>query len=291
MPPLSPIPFTAFSNHGPPLFFLHANGYPPACYKPFLRQFTDYHVRAMHLRPLWPGQSPDGLRDWKPLTDDFLRFLDEQNAGRVLAVGHSLGAITILRAALKNPERFRAIVLIDPVLFPPRRIIAWNIVRALGLGYKTHPLIRGTLKRRPQFDDMDQVFRAYRQREVFRFFSDESLRAYIEGILRPRADGGREASPIGGYELAYSPEWEARIYYTGIWRDLELWRGLRSLRVPTLFVRGAETDTFWASAADLVKRKQPAVRVETVERSTHLLPLERPEEVAKIVLSFLKEIP
>ncbi len=237
----------------------------------------------MQLRPLWPGQSPDGLRDWNPLAEDFLQFLDQQNADRVLAVGHSLGAITILRAALKHPERFRAIVLMDPVLFPPRRIIAWNIVRALGLGYQTHPLIRGTLKRRRQFDDLDQVFRAYRRREVFRFFSDESLRAYIEGILRPRADGG--------YELAYSPEWEARIYYTGIWRDLELWRGLKPLRMPALFVRGAETDTFWASAADLVKRKQPAARVETVERSTHLLPLERPQEVANIVLSFLKEIP
>ncbi len=280
--PLSLIPSSAFGKDGAPLYFLHANGYPPACYKFFLQQFSGYHVRAMHQRPLWPGQSPDGLRDWKPLTDDFLQFLDEQKAERVLAVGHSLGAIIILRAALKSPERFRAIVLIDPVLFPPRRIIAWNIVRALGLGYKTHPLIRGTLKRRRQFNDLDQVFRAYRRREVFRFFSDESLRAYIEGILRPRADGS--------YELAYSPEWEARIYYTGIWPDLELWRGLKSLRVATLFVRGAETDTFWASAAGLVKRKQPAVRVETVEQSTHLLPLERPEEVSKIVLSFLKEI-
>lgn len=281
--PLSPIPSTDFGKGDAPLFFLHANGYPPACYKLFLDQFTGYRVRAMHLRPLWPGQSPDGLRDWHPLADDFLQFLDEQKADRVLAVGHSLGAITILRAALKRPERFRAIVLIDPVLFPPRRIIAWNIVRALGLGWKIHPLIRGTLKRRRQFDDKDQIFRAYRRREVFRFFSDESLRAYIEGILRPRADGG--------YELVYSPEWEARIYYTGIWRDLEIWRGLKSLRVPTLFVRGAETDTFWASAAGLVKRIQPGVRVEAVERSTHLLPLERPKEVAKIVLSFLKEIP
>jgi pimeloyl-ACP methyl ester carboxylesterase len=60
--------------------------------------------------------------------------------------------------------------------------------------------------------------------------------------------------------------------------------------VPTLFIRGAETDTFWEQAANLVKRKQPNARVETVEKSTHLLPLERPKEVFENMQSFLKEV-
>jgi len=55
-------------------------------------------------------------------------------------------------------------------------------------------------------------------------------------------------------------------------------------------MRGAETDTFWEQAANLVKRKQPRARVETLQRSTHLLPLEHPKEVFEIVQSFLKEV-
>jgi pimeloyl-ACP methyl ester carboxylesterase len=110
--------------------------------------------------------------------------------------------------------------------------------------------------------------------------SDENLRAYIEGITRPNRDGG--------YELVYSPEWEAQIYRTGM-QDFDLWRGLPDLEVPTLFIRGAETDTFLESAAKLVKRKQPGARIETLEKSTHLLPLERPQEVFDIMQSFLKE--
>ena len=89
---------------------------------------------------------------------------------------------------------------------------------------------------------------------------------------------GLRAKRIDGYELVYSPEWEARIYLTGL-HDFDIWRDLPKLEVPTLFIRGAETDTFLENAAKLVKRKQPKARVETLDKSTHLLPLERPQEV------------
>ena len=266
-----------------PLHFLHANGYPPDCYKPLFEHLQPhFRVFGMHLRPLWPNAKPEELNDWSPLADDLLRFLDEQKADSLLAVGHSVGGIVTLRAALREPIRFRGLVLIDPVLFPPSRIIAWNIARVLGLGHRAHPLIQGALKRRREFDDIETIFRSYRRRNVFRNFSDENLRAYIGGIVRPR-DGG-------GYELVFSPEWEARIYYTGIWRDMDLWRKLRDLRVPTMIIRGGESDTFWAQAADQVRRTNPQVRIEAVANAGHLVPLERPQEVAELILDFVTQI-
>jgi pimeloyl-ACP methyl ester carboxylesterase len=186
-----------------------------------------------------------------------------------------------LRAALRDPGKFHALVLIDPVLFIPRFMLKWNIIRVLGLGERLHPLIRGAKKRRRTFDDLENVFRGYRNREVFRYMSDENLRIFITGITQPKADGG--------YELVYSPEWEAQIYRTGM-HDLDIWRDLPKLKVPTLFLRGVETDTFLEAAAKLVKRKQPKVRVEALEKSTHILPLERPQEVFNIMQSFLKEV-
>jgi pimeloyl-ACP methyl ester carboxylesterase len=60
--------------------------------------------------------------------------------------------------------------------------------------------------------------------------------------------------------------------------------------VPTLCIRGAETDTFREEAARLVKKKQPKVRMEALENSTHILPLERPQEIFEIIQSFLKEV-
>jgi len=277
-------PFIDHGGTGQPLHFLHANGYPPACYEPLFDLLrSQYHVFGMTLRPLWPDSKPEELRDWNPLSDDLLQFLDEQKAGPLIGMGHSIGAIVTLRAALQQPERLRALILLDPVLFLPSFIRTWNVARMLGIGHRVHPLIAGALKRRRTFDDLDTIFRGYRRREIFRYFSDESLRTFIAGIVKPKADGG--------YELAYSPEWEAHIYYTGVWRDMELWRGLPNLKVPTLIIRGAETDTFLEAAGRLVKRKQPKVQVVTVPQSTHLVPLERPQQVFDIMQSFLKEIP
>jgi pimeloyl-ACP methyl ester carboxylesterase len=110
--------------------------------------------------------------------------------------------------------------------------------------------------------------------------SDENLRIYINGITQQRSDGS--------YELIFSPEWESHIYLTGL-RDFDLWRDLSKLEVPTLIIRGAETDTFSENNARAVKRKNPKIQIETLEKSTHILPLERPQEVFEITNNFLDE--
>jgi pimeloyl-ACP methyl ester carboxylesterase len=271
----------------PPLHFLHANGYPPECYRPLLELLrSQYHVFGMLLRPLWPEVSPADIRNWKPFSDDLLHFLASTShsasspTAPVIGVGHSIGAIVTLRAALRDPGRFRALILIDPVLFVPSFLVRWNIIRMLGLGNRLHPLIAGARKRRRTVDDLDMVFRGYRNRSVFRYMSDENLRIYIEGITR-RTDQG--------YELVYPPEWEERIYLTGL-QDFDIWRELPGLQVPALFLRGAETDTFLENAAELVRRRQPRARVEVIDTSTHILPLERPEQVFERMQAFLNSL-
>jgi pimeloyl-ACP methyl ester carboxylesterase len=288
--PFPPIPSFDLGGNGLPLHFLHANGYPPDCYKPLFEILqTQYHVFGMSLRPLWKDSNPEDISNWHPLSEDLLRFLastaptaplsTNAQPAPVIGVGHSIGAMVTLRAALRNPDKFRALVLIDPVLFVPRFLAGWHIVRTLGLGDRVHPLIAGAKKRRRTFDNLETVYRGYRNREVFRYMSDENLRIYIEGITRK--------TEAGSYELAYSPDWEAQVYRTGL-HDFDIWRDLPKLEVPTLFIRGVETDTFLEDAAKLVKRKQPKVQVEALEKSTHILPLERPQEVFEIIQSFLK---
>jgi len=276
------IPFIDFGGNGPDLLFLHANGYPPDCYQPLLSRLAEhYHVTAMVQRPLWPDSKPDDIEDWRPLTDDLLRFLDAHHSRPIVCVGHSMGGIALLRAALREPERFTSIALLDPVLFPPYFIRFWQILFGLGLGEYAHPFIRSAKYRRRQFDDLEQLYSGYRRKPVFRYFNDESLRAYVEGIACKTG--------IGDYQLCYSAEWEARLYIIAVWPDMDIWRALPKLEVPTLIVRGTETDTFSERTGKLVKRKQPRVRVEALENSTHLLALERPTEVAGIIQSHFEE--
>lgn len=258
----------------PPLVFLHANGYPPAAYTPLLRRLGEhFFVRAPFQRPLWPQSNPQDLKDWKLLSQDLLDFLEE--TGPAVVAGHSMGGIAALRGALMRPEAFHALALLDPVLFHPWTIAAWRLLRLLGLGERVHPLIGAAKKRRRAFDDLERLFNGYRRRSTFRYFSDAALRAYVQAIACPRAQGG--------WQLCYSPEWEVRIYLTGVSPDLELWRGLKHLRPPTLIVRGAETDTFLPGAARQVSRQNPSIAIHTLEHSTHLLPLECPEQTAALL--------
>ncbi len=266
-----------------PMHFLHANGYPPACYLPLLERLaSEYHVFGMPLRPLWPGTSPERIRDWKPFSQDLRQFLHRTDAGGVIGLGHSIGAIVTLRAAIEEPSLFRALILVDPVLLPPHRVLQLRISRALGIQRGGRRLVEGALRRRRHFDDLEQMFAGYRRREIFRHFSDENLWALVRGLTRP--------SENSGYDLIYSPEWEARIYETGMWTDRDLWSGMPRLRMPMLFLRGEQTDTFFVKTAEIAQQRNPLVRVETIPKATHLVPLERPAEVAAAVKRFVETI-
>jgi len=278
--PTSHIPSQDFGGEGPNLLFLHANGYPPACYRPLLTQLVkSNHVTAMLQRPLWEDSQPEDLRDWTLLSDDLIRFWDENESGApTIVIGHSMGGIAALRAALRQPQRFQRLILLDPVLLPPSFIALWNIALAFKFAHLLHPHIMSAINRRREFDDLDLLFKRYRKVPTFKYMGDEALRAYIEGITRPKANGG--------YELIYSPEWESHVYYASIWRDWDLWQGITQLEIPTLIIRGAETDTFWESTARKVTRLNPSIRVDTIERATHLVALEQPQEVVNIISEF-----
>lgn len=276
------IPFLDFGGAGPALVFAHANGYPPAAYRALLSQLAArFHVTALLFRPLWPeGQSavqPDDLRDWNPFAQDVIQFLDERGERGVIGVGHSLGAVSTLAAALRRPELFRAVVLLDPVVLRRRLLWLWNTARRLGLAHRLHPLIPSTLRRRRVFASAEEMVERYRRAPVFARLSDAALRDYVNALVRPRADGQ--------VELAYTPEWEVAIYANG---PLNLWKPMEQLRVPLLVIRGAETDTFFPKAARNIQRRVPHAVVHTVPEAGHLVPMEKPDEVARLIVEFLE---
>jgi pimeloyl-ACP methyl ester carboxylesterase len=269
------LPYDDFGGEGPPAHFAHANGYPPRSYRNLLQGLaTDYHVVAMHMRPLWPETRPEDISDWRPLADDLARFFDQQNLSRVFGWGHSMGATTTLRLALRQPERFSSLVLIDPVIFPPLITRLWDLIYRLGLGYRLHPLVRSALKRRSQFDSHTAMYATYRQKAVFQRMGDAALEDYVKALGRPRPDGV--------VDLYYPPSWEARVYATGVRADIELWHELPKLKVPLLIIRGAKTSTFWKSTGRHIQRCLPTIQIHTVPEATHLVALERPEEILAI---------
>lgn len=277
------IPLVDFDGGGPSLHFAHANGYPPHAYAPLIETLTPHHhVTAMLMRPLWPGHPPDGLRDWSPLADDLIQFLDERGEREVIGVGHSLGGVVTLIAALRRPELFRAVVMIDPVLLPYSVLFAWTIAYKLGLAHRLHPLIPATLRRQRVFESAEAMYASYRRKSVFSRIDDHGLRACVEALARPRPDGQ--------VELAYPTDWEVKIYLIGPLVEWKLWPQVKELRVPLLVVRGQETDAFVPVAARMMQTRLPRAEIRTIAGAGHLVPLEKPEEVGAVIHEFLERV-
>ena len=99
------IPSIDFGGNGRILHFAHPNAYPPAGFSQFLQPLTEqFHVYAVEHRPLWPGSQPEEMTDWTVIADDLIRFFDQMGWQQVIGVGHSLGGVATLYAAVSPPR-------------------------------------------------------------------------------------------------------------------------------------------------------------------------------------------
>jgi len=276
------------SDQGPLLLHAHANGYPPEVYRSFLDTFLGtYQTRAIYLRPFWPDSDPDSLKDWRVFRDDYLEALPSHleasgGDGTLIGMGHSLGGMTTLMAAIEAPERFRALVLIEPSLFPGWMGFLMRALAPLRLFRHIHPLLRTTLRRRTSFPDQESMFQNYRRKHIFAAIPEHVLRDYVRGLAVPREDGS--------VCLKYSPEWEVRIYETAGSADRYVWNNISRIPCPVLVLRGGESDTLSQKTVERLARSLPRGRALTLPSVGHLLPMEDPEGVAAVVLDFLESV-
>jgi len=278
------------SDQGPLLVFAHANGYPPQAYRTFLTPFLDdYQVFSLYLRSFWPGTDPQEMRDWRAFRDDYIPEVHSlienygkqvESSGSVIGVGHSLGAMTTLMAAIQDPSMFQMLVLMEPVLFPRSWGMLMRLLAPFGVLKEIHPLIRGTLKRKTRFDSREVMYQNYRKKPVFSGLSNQVLRDYVEGLA---AD-----IPEGGVSLKYSPAWEARIYETGGRADWVVWRNLDKVQCPVLVIRGEGTYVLHDPVFKSMAGKMPNGEFYTMAGTGHLVSLEAPFRIAEVVLEFLK---
>jgi len=261
-----------FGGTGSPLVFAHANGYPPGSYRQFLEPLTAQNrVMACRLRPLWGTDAAPLRADWKLFAKDLVQTLEQQALGPVWMMGHSLGAVVSMLAALRSPALFRGLILIDPVFLPTRQSLAQRLAPRQAL--RKMPLVRKTLQRPSQFLDVKSAFDFHRSKRAFAGLSDSVLWDYIHAGTRPID---------GGVERAWSPAWEAAVYSS----VPLVWPRIRRLTLPTLGLRGETSDILDEAAMRRWAGLQPTAQLHTLPGG-HLLPLEHPADSANCVTEFI----
>ncbi len=257
-----------------PIYFAHANAYPPGSYQPIIDALAQEHQVVSYLqRPLWqPTPDVNDLTSWHQLADDVITFFDQNQLRDVVAVGHSLGSVTAFMAAQKRPDLIKALVMIEPVALP--WFFCWLTRAFPALVKKRVIIINKALGRPNRFDSLQAAFDFHRRPRAFKRISDENLWHYIRAGVTAQDNA---------WGLAYPREWEARIYATATY-----FRGqLLASKLPVLGMRGAHSDTISESFWSKWQRNQNHQLVDFPEAG-HLLPLEDPEGVIQQLLPFIR---
>jgi pimeloyl-ACP methyl ester carboxylesterase len=234
---------------------------------PLRLNFKVCWIEAIGTDPRYPVSE-----GWPHLVQQLITRLESMNEP-VYGVGHSLGGYLNFLAAVRRPELFRAIVLLDAPIIGAFRGSVLGATKRLGIVDRVTPA-GATRDRRSTWETRAEANAHFRSRPLFRHFTDECLDDYVNhGLIE---NDGR-------LRLKIDPLIEYQIYRT---IPHDMMRHLRELRVPAAFIGGAHSD--------VVRRvrlagMRPKFRLRKVPGG-HLFPFEQPREAAAAVGELLEEL-
>jgi pimeloyl-ACP methyl ester carboxylesterase len=225
--------------------------------------FSVSFIEAIGTDPRYPP-----TEGWPRLVEQLIASIAEP----VYGVGHSLGGYLNYLAAVRRPELFRAIVLLDAPIIGPFRGSMLGATKRLGIVDRVTPA-GATRDRRSTWDTREEAKAHFRTRKLFRNFTEECLDDYVtHGLIQNHQ-----------LHLKIDPAVEYQIYRT---IPHDMMRHLRALRVPAAFIGGADSD--------VVRRVRLAgMRPKFIFRSVpggHLFPFEYPREAATSIAQVLEEL-
>lgn len=267
----------AHRGDGSTLLLVHATGFHARCWDPVIRRLGARHVVAVDQRGHGRSDKIE-ITHWGALGEDLAGFVRALDLRDLVGVGHSMGGHAMVDAAAAEPDRFRNLVLIDPVIASPDAYGGggWVISSLKG---ETHP----TARRKRHFESPEAMIERFRDRPPYDVFVPEALDAYCRWGLLPAADGE-------GFDLACPPEIEASVYMTSRTNGA-VHESVGALEIPVLVVRARlppddrsvmdfSSSPTWPGLAGEFKNARD---LHFSER-THFLPMEIPDEVAGLII-------
>ncbi|TFH29260.1 MAG: alpha/beta hydrolase, partial [Myxococcales bacterium] len=169
--------------------------------------------------------------------------------------------------AAAHPDLVQGLVLIDPVITPPRHIPTLALARLFGLGARVIPISQAAARRRMEFSSKEAAVENYVGKGPFRTWPREWIEAYVEG--------GTVVTDQGTVRLSCDRVWESKSFLTA---TLNPYSDIKKVRCPiTLIAREHDGPPFTRASRDAFMRCQPGTRLLILEGASHFMTMERPE--------------
>lgn len=261
-------------GHGDPVLLLHATGFHSRCWNQVVKGLPGRHIYAMDLR--FHGNSGSlGAADWGLMAEDIHRAVELLNLEQLVGVGHSIGGHLIARAAARTPQRFKHLVLIDPVIMSAARYAQFQHYFT-DLQASDHPVSR----RKNQWQDAREMYERFKERAPFNTWQPQVLRDYCDYALRPADENAL-------HQLACDPVNEVGIYLNQKGNEIVL-KELPKIVTPVTLLRAppgenglpdlSASPTWPGLAAAL-----PNCTEVYLSELNHFIPMQAPELVANYI--------
>ncbi|KAG8856444.1 hypothetical protein FRB96_006410 [Tulasnella sp. 330] len=229
--------------------------------------------------------------DWGVATYDFLKTKlgVEDRTGKpslkLIGVGHSIGAVTLMNIAHHHPNLFTSLTMFDPMSFPlAHKRVLDQVIHAFALAAHT---------RRDIWPSKKAAFKDLSGNRLYRNWDERSRTLFVEHGLHEHP-AANFSYPFKGVTLRCTREQEAATCRGGHAMTLATIPFLLEITnaTPSYVAFGANPDTLPKFVQDSVVEPQYSnfVQVTRIEDTGHLLVFEKPRECGEMLLNFIEHL-
>ncbi len=248
------------------MLFAHATGFHGRCWDRIVARFPGRRCLAVDSRGHGRSSKPAPPCRWRDWGHDLAAVAEHFALHGAIGIGHSMGGHITVQCAALRPATYRALLLVDPTIFPRELYGA------------AFPDVSFTLRRKNHWKGPEEMYQRFHARPPFSGWRPEILRDYCEWGLT--AEGGH-------YVLACPPAIEASIYENSRQAESDIYPEIASVQIPVVVLRAGRTrhpDIFELAASptapDLASHFAKGRDV-VLEDASHYIAMEHPERVAE----------
>ena len=231
--------------------------------------------------------NPQDMYDWKIYCDDLIKSVElfvEKTQKPIILSGHSMGAASAIQVAAIRPDLVSGLVLVDPVLMTNKIKVIFKIGRKYPL-FKNFPIIKqgmmmseATKKRRRDWKSKEEIFNSYKNKLIFKTWTETTIRNYIDGGTELIGDETR---------LTCDPLWEAATFSS--WKH-DAMGLIDKLNCPITLLQAEFNSTARGNGPIKLMQQDKLGVHKIVKGSTHFLPMEFPNIIKEEINSLQKRI-
>ena len=256
----------------PNILMFHAVGMCAAIRNNAARDLAEnYHVCSFDLRGHGDTEHPDGEYTFMQIGQDTASVIRALKLEGSICIGHSAGGMSMLIADSLSPGIVGKGVLVDTRV--------GDSPMALLSPEEQKLRMQRTLQKRTVWESRDIMYEAYRDRRVFKPWTDEVFSDYIDGGTRSLGDGR--------VELKCNPVVEENFYENR--RHLDTSTVLRGLGGEYMLLVGAYkgAQTAQDAAVRHLAKESNGFTVHELGAGSHFVPMEHPDLVLKAIRNFI----